>query len=80
MGDAHEVVVHHICKVVGGHAVGLDEDLVVHLAVVHLDVAVHHIVEAGHALAGDFLADNIGFPGSKTLFHFLLGQVAAAAS
>ena len=79
VGDAHEVIVHHICKVVGGHAVGLDEDLVVHLAVVHLDVAVHHIVEAGHALAGDLLADNIGFPGSKTLFHFVLGQVAAAS-
>ena len=79
MGNAHQVVVHHVCKVVGGHSVGLDEDLVVHLAVVHLDVAVHHIVEAGHALAGDLLADNIGFPGSKTLFHFVLGQVAAAS-
>ena len=42
-------------------------------------MAVHHIVKAGHALAGDLLADNIGFPGGKALFHFLLGQVAAAA-
>ena len=79
VGDAHEVVVHHIGKVVGGHTVGLDQDLVVHLAVVHPDVAVHHIVKAGHALLGDLLADNIGFPGGKTLFHLFLGQVAAAA-
>ena len=79
VGDAHQVVVHHVGKVVGGHAVGLDEDLVVHLAVVYLDVAVDHIVKAGHALAGDLLADDIGLSGGQTLFHFLLGQVAAAA-
>src|SRR5699024_7336502 len=27
VGDAHQVIVHHVGKVVGGHAVGLDEDL-----------------------------------------------------
>ena len=79
MGDAHEVVVHHIGKVVGGHPVGLDEDLVVHLAVVDLDVAVDHIVEAGHALAGDLLADDVRLTGGEALFHLFLRQVAAAA-
>ena len=79
MGNAHQVVVHNVGKVVGGHPVGLDEDLVVHLAVVHLDVAVHHIVKAGHALAGDLLADDVRLACGKALFHFLLGQFAAAA-
>ena len=79
VGDAHEVVVHDICEVVGGHTVGLDEDLVVHLVVVDLDVAVDHIVEAGHALAGDLLADDVRLTGGEALFHLFPGQVAAAA-
>ena len=79
VGNAHQVVVHHVSKVVGGHPIGLDEDLVVHLAVVHLDVAVHHIVKAGHALTGDLLADDVRLACGKALFHFLLGQFAAAA-
>ena len=79
MGNAHQVVVHHVCKVVGGHSVGLDEDLVVHLTVVHLDVAVHHIVKAGHALAGDLLADDVRLTGGQTFFHLFLRQVTAAA-
>ena len=79
MGNAHQVVVHNVGKVIGGHPIGLDEDLVVHLAVVHLDMAVHHIVKAGHALAGDLLADDVRLACGKALFHFLLGQLAAAA-
>ena len=79
MGDAHQVVVHNVGKVVGGHSVGLDEDLVVHLAVLDLDVAVDHIVKAGHALLGDLLADDIGLTCGQTLLDLLLGQVAAAA-
>ena len=69
----------NVGKVVGGHPVGLDKDLVVHLAVVHLDVAVHHIVKAGHALTGDLLADDVRLACGKALFHFLLGQLSAAA-
>ena len=79
VGDAHQVVVHNICKVVGGHSVGLDEDLVVHLAVLDLDVAVDHVVKAGHALLGDLLADDVGLTCGQTLLDLLLGQVAAAA-
>ena len=73
VGNAHQVVVHNIGKVIGGHPVGLDQDLVVHLAVVHLDVAVHHIVKAGHTLAGDLLANDVRLACGKALFHFLLG-------
>ena len=62
MGDAHEVVVHHVGEVVGGQAVGLEEDLVVQLGVVHSDVPVHRVVEGGGAL-GDALADDVGLPG-----------------
>ena len=79
MGDAHQVVVHDVGEVVGGHSVGLDEDLVVHLAVVYLDVAVHHIVKAGQARAGDLLSDDIGGACFQMLPDLFRGQVAAAA-
>ena len=79
MGDTHQVIVHDVGEVVGGHPVGLDEDLVVHLAVLDLDVAVDHIIEAGDAGAGDLLADDIRLPGGQTLLDLLFGQVAAAA-
>ena len=79
MGNAHQVVVHHVCKVVGRHSVGLDEDLVVHLAVVDLNVAVDHIVKAGHARAGDLLADDIRVACFQMLPDLFRGQVAAAA-
>ena len=79
VGDAHQMVIHDVGEVVSRHAVGLDQDLVVHLAVVDLDVAVDHIVKASHALAGDLLADDIRLTCGKALFHFLFGQVAAAS-
>ena len=59
MGDAHEVVVHDIGKVVGGHTVGLDQNLVVQLLDIDLDVAIDNIVKARHAALGNFLADDI---------------------
>ena len=60
MGDAHEVVVHHVREVVGGQAVALDEHLVVQALVLHGDIAVDLVVEGGGSLVGDALADDIG--------------------
>ena len=79
VGNAHQVIVHHVGKVVGGHAVGLDQDLVVQFADVHLNVAVDHIVKARHAALGDLLADDIGFACRQLGRHFLFAQVAAVA-
>ena len=79
MGDAHQMVVHHVGEVVGGHAVGLDEDLVIQRGVVHLDVAVHHVLKAGGAGFGHFLADDVGKAGVQLCLH-LLGRKAAAVT
>src|SRR5699024_11525890 len=38
MGDAHQVVVHHVGKVIGGQPVPLQQDLVVQGAVLHGDL------------------------------------------
>ncbi len=79
VGYAHKVVVHDVCKVICGHPVGLYQYLVVDLAVVHLDVAVDHVVKGRNALAGHLLADNIRLARGKPPLYLLCGQVAAAA-
>ena len=79
MRDAHQMVVHDVGEIVGGHAVGLDEDLVVEGGIVHLDVAVHHVLKAGGALGGHLLADDVGHAGVELLFDLLGRQAAAVA-
>jgi len=73
------MVVDHVGKVVGGHAVGFDQNLVVQLAVFHFNVAINHIFKAGRALARHFLADDIGHTGGKVLCDLPGRQVAAMA-
>ena len=77
VGDAHQVVVHHIGEVVGGQAVPLQQHLVVQGLVLHGDVAEGHVVEGGGALVGDPLADHIGLAGLHTLSGLLRGQIPA---
>ena len=77
MGDAHEVVIHHVCKVVGGQAVALDEHLVVQALVLHGDVAEDLVVEGGGSLMGDALADNIGLPFGGEAVGLLPAHAAA---
>ena len=73
VGDAHKVVVDDVGEVVGGQAVPLEEDLIVQGGVVHGDVAEDGVVEGDAPALGDFLADDIGFPG----VHAGLGLLGA---
>ena len=77
MGDAHQVVVHHVCEVIGGQAVPLDQHLVVQGAVFHRDVAKDLVMEGGAALVGDALADHIGLPLGGKPVRFLPAHAAA---
>jgi hypothetical protein len=70
MGDAHQMVVHHVGEVVGGHAVGLDQHLIVQGGVFHRDIAENLVVEGGAAAVGDALPDYIGYAGGKLLRDF----------
>ena len=60
MGDAHEMVVDDVGEVIGGHAVLLDEDHVVHgLRVLEGHVSENHVAVAGLALGGGVHADGV---------------------
>ena len=45
MGNFHQMVVHYICKIVGGIAIGLDQDHIVKLFIGLYDGSVNLIVE-----------------------------------
>ena len=77
MGDAHEVIVHHVGEVVGGQAVPLQQHLVVQSLVLHGDVTEGHIVEGGGALVGDPLTDHVGLAGGQIGGHLFLAQIPA---
>ena len=44
VGDVHEVVVHYVGEVVGGHAVALEQHLIVKGRVLDCYLSVHHVV------------------------------------
>ena len=77
MGDAHGVVVHHIGKVIGWHAIALDENLIVQRAAFHGHIAVHLIMEGHGPLSGHLLPDDIGDTRRQLLGDLLLGKIAA---
>ena len=79
VGNAHQVVIHNVGKVVGRHTIGLDQNLVIQLLDIDLDVAVDHIVKPGHAGLGNLLADDIRLTRSQLGGDFLGGQIAAVA-
>ena len=79
VGDAHGVVVHHVGKVVGGHPVPLDEDLIIQRAAIDGHIAVHLIVEGHGPLGRHLLPDDIGNSRRQLFGYFLLGKVAAVA-
>ena len=58
VGDAHEVVVDDIGQMIGGEAVGLQQNLVVDVVVGELDVAAELVAEGGFAFDGDLEADD----------------------
>ena len=77
MGDPHQMIVHHICKIISGIAVRFDQNHIVQFRVVHSDIAIYLIMEGSLAFRRIVLADHIRHARCQLLFHFLFGQVQA---
>ena len=69
--DAHRVVVDHVREVVGGHAVALDEHLVVHLGRVEAHVAADGVLEGDRLALGDEQADHVRRAGVEAALHLV---------
>ena len=78
MGDLHEMVVDDVGEIVGGHAIALQEHLVLQFLVGDGDVAMEHVEEGRLPVQGHFLADDIGIPVFHVTVDFFPAQVAAS--
>ena len=74
MGDPHQMVVHHIGKIIGRIAVRFDQDHIVQLRILHRDISVDLVVEHRFAFRGVILSDHIGHTSGKLFFHLLFVQ------
>ncbi len=77
MRDAHKVVVHHVCKVVGGKPVAFHQHLVVQIRVRHRDVAEYLVAEGRRPALGYPLADDEGLSGFGALIGLLRAERTA---
>ena len=71
VGDLHQVVVDDVGQVVGGHAVALEEHLVVQQAAVHGDVATDEVVHGDVKVLGELEAHHVGLAAVDATLHFV---------
>ena len=73
MGNVHSVVIHYVCKIVGGIAVGFNQNHVIQLAVVDRNVSVQLVMECGGSFRGVVLPDDERLTLLQILFDFFFG-------
>ena len=75
--NGHQMVVHHIGKVVGRQTVRLNEDDIVQRGAIHVQPAIEQIVESCRALRGHVEADDIRHARGKLGLALLAREVQA---
>ena len=73
--DGHQVIVHHISKVIRRHSVALDQNAVFHVFKVHGNIPVHEIVIAARAVFGNVLADHVRHAACEFFLNLFFGKV-----
>ena len=76
MGYSHQVIVHHACKVVGRHPVGLDEHGVVNRIAVPLDMTADRVVDRNHRIARNSLSNDERLASRFRLSDLLRGRIS----
>ena len=77
MGNVHQVVVDDVCEIIGGIAVGLQQDLVLQLFIFNGNLPEYRVLEGGGTLCRHLLPDHIGGAGIQQALDFLGGQIPA---
>ena len=75
--DAHQVVVHDVRKVIGGHPVALEQDAVLDVLEVDGDGAVDEVLIAAAPLLRHVLADDVRHARRELCLHLRPGQAQA---
>ncbi len=77
MRNFHQVVVHHVGKIVGGEAIGFEQHLVIELFVLNGDVPIDMIIITADAFQRNALAHDRHQSFREAGCHLLRSQVAA---
>ena len=77
MGDAHQVIIDDIGKVISRQAVLLDQHVVIKRRAFRLNMAEEKVVKGGDSLCRDVLADHAGFAGLHSAPGFLARDAEA---
>ena len=75
MGNSHQMIVYHICKIVSRISIGLDQNHIVQLRIVNGNIPVNLILERCRSLRRVILADDIRYACGKFFFYFFLGKM-----
>ena len=75
MRNAHQVVIYNVCKVIGRHAVALNQNIVLEFGIVNVNRAVNEVVVRRSALGGNVLPYNERFARVEFSLNFLFGKV-----
>ena len=71
MRNAHEVIVHDVGEVVSGHAVALEEHLVIDVGAVYHHPSTYDVLEAHLGVARHFQPDHVFIATRQTFLHFV---------
>ena len=73
MGNAHQMVIYNVCKVIGRIAVRFDQDHIVQLGILYRDISVNLIMEGCGSLRRIVLTDYIRDPCCQLCFYLFFG-------
>ena len=79
MGNAHQVVIDYIGKVIGWHPIGFNQNLVIQCAVFYSNISINLIMECGCAFQRHFLTDDIRYTGIQLFLYFFRREIPAVA-
>ena len=77
VSDSHQVVVHYICKMIGGKSIVFKDNLVIYHFVFEPDFAVNYVFELCVTSIRDFHSDNVRLSVSLSFQNFFLGLMEA---
>ncbi len=75
MRDPHQVIIHHIGKVVSRITIRFNQDHIIQLTVIHRDITVNIIVESSRPFSRIVLSDHIRNAFRKLCVHFLFRKL-----
>ncbi len=61
MSDSHQMIIYHVCKIIGRITVGFDQDHIIQLCIVYCNIPIDLIMKNRLPLHRVILPDHIGY-------------------